>query len=146
MPAFEILPASWRDLGELRRLEHDCFKEDAWPLWDLIGVLTLPDVVRLKAVREDKMVGFAGGEINRREGIGWVTTMGVHSAYRRQGIGRALLFACEDALGLSRLRLCVRWDNQAAQELYRSAGYRQVDIWKSYYPSGQDALVMEKNR
>lgn len=146
MPAFEIFPATWRDLGDLRRLEQACFRQDAWPLWDLIGVLTLPDVVRLKAMLAGKMVGFAGGEINRREGIGWITTMGVHSEYRRLGIGRALLSACEDALGTSSLRLCVRRDNRAAQALYRSAGYQQIDVWVAYYPSGVDALVMEKKR
>ena len=46
----EILPASLRDLGALRTLEHACFGRDAWSLLDLMAVLTFPDVIRLKAV------------------------------------------------------------------------------------------------
>ena len=45
-----IEPATWRDLNALRHLEKVCFPLDAWPLWDLVGVLTLPNVVRLKAM------------------------------------------------------------------------------------------------
>jgi hypothetical protein len=36
----EIQTASLRDLSALRRLEHACFEKDAWPLLDLIAVLT----------------------------------------------------------------------------------------------------------
>ena len=46
-----IQPATWRDLNSLRHLERLCFPKDAWPLLDLVGVLTLPNVVRLKAER-----------------------------------------------------------------------------------------------
>ncbi len=45
-----IEPATLRDLGALRHLEQVCFPKDAWPLLDLIGVLTFRGVMRLKAV------------------------------------------------------------------------------------------------
>jgi hypothetical protein len=51
-----IEPASLRDLGALRRIEHICFLKDAWPLLDLIGVLTFGGVIRLKAVSDQQIL------------------------------------------------------------------------------------------
>ena len=55
----EIQSASLRDLGALRRLEQACFGKDAWPLLDLIAVLSWPEVIKLKAVEDGEMIGFA---------------------------------------------------------------------------------------
>ena len=92
----EIQPASIRDLGALRRLEHACFEKDAWPLLDLIAVLTWPDVIRLKAVEDGEMIGFVAGDPRPSEGVIWIATIGVDPRYQRRGIGRALLRACEE--------------------------------------------------
>ena len=88
------------DLNEvLRQLESVCFPKDAWPLLDMLGVLTLPNVVRLKAVVGEQMVGFIAGDIRRVENVAWIATIGVLPEYRRRGIGTALLQACERAAG-----------------------------------------------
>lgn len=144
-PAINIVNASWHDLGELRSLESECFGQDAWPLLDLIGVLTMPRIIRLKAVTPDgKMIGFISGDPNPTEKIGWITTIGVLPAYRKQGVGRRLLDECEQRLRLPWVRLCVRSDNQSALMMYKRAGYRHLKIWHSYYQDGQDAIVLEK--
>jgi ribosomal-protein-alanine N-acetyltransferase len=140
----EILPATLRDLGSLRRIEQACFPKDAWPLLDLMAVLTWPEVVRLKALAGGRMVGFIAGDLRRSEGMAWIATLGVLPEYRRQGIGRALLLECEKRLNTSRLRLCVRLDNDGAIRLYEQEGYARVGIWTKYYTDGGDALVMEK--
>ena len=75
----EIQTASIRDLGALRSLEHACFEKDAWPLLDLIAVLTWPDVIRLKAVENDAMIGFVAGDPRPPKGS-WVATIGVDPA------------------------------------------------------------------
>jgi ribosomal protein S18 acetylase RimI-like enzyme len=141
---FEIQTATWRDLKELHQLEAACFEKDAWPLFDLMAVLTFPSVVRLKAVINGKMVGFISGDIHKRSQVGWITTVGVLPDYRKRGIGTALLDACEKAMEQPRVRLCVRRSNLSAQNLYLHLGYRQVDIWKRYYSDSEDALVFEK--
>ena len=140
----EIQPASIRDLGALRRLEHVCFDKDAWPLLDLIAVLTWPDVIRLKAVEDGEMIGFIAGDPRPSQGAVWIATVGVDPGYRRRGIGLALLQACEGQVKLPRVKLTVRISNDAAISLYKKAGYRTVDIWKKYYNEGEDGLVMEK--
>jgi ribosomal-protein-alanine N-acetyltransferase len=143
-PAMEIQPASIRDLGALRRLENICFEKDAWPLLDLIAVLTWPDVIRLKAVENGELIGFVAGDPRPSEGASWVATIGVDPRYQRRGIGRALLHACEEKTKLPRMKLTVRLSNEPAISLYEQEGYRSVDIWKRYYNDGEDGLVMEK--
>jgi ribosomal protein S18 acetylase RimI-like enzyme len=140
----DILPASLRDLGQLRHVEQACFPKDAWPLLDLIAVLTFPDVVRLKAVVDGRMAGFIAGDPRRTEGMAWIATLGVLPEYRRQGIARQLLQECEKRLTSPRLRLCVRLDNTSAIQLYEQEGYLRVGTWTKYYNDGGDALVMEK--
>jgi ribosomal protein S18 acetylase RimI-like enzyme len=142
----DILPATLRDLGQLRRIEQACFPKDAWPLLDLMAVLTWPEVIRLKAVMDSRMVGFIAGDPRRTEGMAWIATLGVLPEYRRQGIARLLLLECERRLHAQRLRLCVRLDNFGAIRLYEQEGYVRVGTWTKYYNDGGDALVMEKNR
>jgi ribosomal protein S18 acetylase RimI-like enzyme len=142
--AFSIEPASLRDLGALRHLEQACFPRDAWPLLDLISVLTMPGVIRLKAVVAGRMVGFVAGDVRRDEGVAWIATIGVLPEFRQQGMAAALLQACEALIPLQVLRLCVRSDNIAAIRLYERFGYWRKGEWPAYYHDGSPALVMEK--
>jgi ribosomal protein S18 acetylase RimI-like enzyme len=141
---FTIEKSNWRDLSSLRRLEQECFPEDAWPLWDLIGVLTLSGIIRLKAICRGEMVGFVAGEIKRPEKVGWISTIGTLESHRRAGIGTALLAACEKQLAMRRIRLCVRTTNQSALRLYDKLGYIKIDTWHHYYSDGADAFILEK--
>lgn len=143
----EITTASFFDLGALNTLEHACFARDAWPFLDLIAVLTFPDVIRLKAVDGDgKMIGFVAGDPHPSEGFSWIATIGVMPAFRRRGIGRDLLRACESQLKTPRVRLSVRASNDGAIRLYEQENYHRVDVWQSYYNDGEAAIVMEKAR
>ena len=141
----EITTASIRDLNALRKLERICFEKDAWPLFDLIAVLTFPDVVRLKAIEDNQMVGFIAGDPRPSQGFSWIATVAVLPEYRRKGIGRSLLLACEAKLRTPRLKLSVRPSNQAAINLYEREGYRTTDVWHAYYNDGENAIVMEKS-
>lgn len=140
----EIAPASILDLGALRHLEQVCFPLDAWPILDLIAVLSFPGVVRLKAVENGKMIGFVAGDPRPSEKLGWIATIGVLPEKRGQGVGQALLDACERHMLLPRIRLSVRQSNHEAIHMYEKNGYRAVDHWLRYYNDGEDALVMEK--
>jgi ribosomal-protein-alanine N-acetyltransferase len=140
-----IEPATWRDFNALRQLEKACFPQDAWPIFDLVGVLAFGNVVRLKAMVNGGMVGFIAGDIRGEQRMAWIATIGVLPEYRGRGIGRALLAACEKQLaGVPSVRLNVRTSNKAAIGLYQSCGYERVGLWPTYYQDGEDALVMEK--
>jgi ribosomal protein S18 acetylase RimI-like enzyme len=142
----EITGASILDLQSLGRLERVCFGEDAWPFLDLVAVLTFPEVIRLKAVEDGKMIGFVAGDPKPSDGIAWIATIGVAPEFRRRGIGRELLRACESRMKEPRLRLSVRATNQGAIDLYEQEGYERLEVWQRYYRDGEAAIVMEKTR
>jgi len=144
--SMDILPAALRDLGSLRRIEHACFPKDAWPLLDLLAVLTWPEVVRLKAVEDGQMIGFIAGDPRPFEQMAWIATVSVLPEYQRRGIGRALLRECEKRLTQPRIRLCVRVSNESAIHLYQQEGYYAMDTWREYYNDKENGLVMEKIR
>lgn len=147
-PALEegigIENAGWRDFNEVRRLEKACFPVDAWPFWDTLAVLTLPDVVRLKAVASGRTVGFIAVDIRHRDHLAWIATICVDPAYRRRGVASTLIRAVEARLQVARLRLSVRMSNQGARRLYLGLGFEEAERWPRYYQDGEDALVMEK--
>lgn len=143
---FTIIPATISDLNQLRELDRVCFDKDQWPLLELVAVLLLPGVVRLKADVDGIMAGFIGGDTHRSEGVGWITTVGVMPEYRRKGIARALMTTCEELMKMPAVRLSVRRSNLEAQKLYTDLGYKYLEVWPGYYSDGEDGLVMEKNK
>ena len=140
----EIQTANLLDLNALRKLEHTCFGKDAWPLLDLVAVLTWPEVIRLKVVQKEEMVGFASCDPRPSQAEAWIATIGVDPRWQRQGIGRMLLRACEERVSVPRMLLSVRQSNHGAIALYEKEGYTVVDVWGRYYFDGEDALIMEK--
>ena len=139
-----IQSATWRDLRPVVALEKVCFGRDSWPWPELLVALTFPGTIRLKSELDNQMVGFAIGDRRGRKDLGWVASIGVHPDYRRKGLGRELLAACEQSLETHRVRLSLRKTNQGALEMYLQAGYSHVDLWPKYYKDGEDALVMER--
>jgi [ribosomal protein S18]-alanine N-acetyltransferase len=141
---FTIAQAVLSDLNQLRDLDRICFEKDQWPWLELLAALVLPGMVRLKVEIEGKMAGFIGGDIHKDDDVGWITTIGVRPEFRRRGIARCLMIACEEALATSAIRLSVRRSNLEAQRLYADLGYKYLEVWKGYYADGEDALIMEK--
>ena len=119
----EIQSATLLDLGALRHLVSVCFEKDAWPLLDLIAVLTWPDVIRLKAIESGEMIGFIAGDPRQSNGVVWVATIAVDPRFRRRGIGRALMQACEERVTLPWMKLTVRASNEGAMVMYEKLGY-----------------------
>ena len=142
--AFEIIEASWRDLTPIQNLEKLCFPLDVWPLLDIIGVLTFPNIVRLKAVEGGECVGFVVGEAKKVSRVGWIASICVHPAYRGKGIGTVLMNLCEEEMRMPRVKLTVRESNINAIGIYQRRGYQQVGVWKKYYKGGENGIVMEK--
>ncbi|HJS29535.1 MAG TPA: N-acetyltransferase [Anaerolineales bacterium] len=139
-----IAPAGWHDFGPVRQLEEICFTADAWPFWDILGALTLPQIVRLKAVAEDKLVGFIAVDVRQRKGEGWIMTIGVLPEFRRRRVASALIDKAESLSGMSSIRLHVRQSNLSARQLYKGLGYSEYDRWPRYYTDGEDAVLMFK--
>ena len=144
LPRMEIQSANLLDLKPLRHLEKTCFEKDAWPLLDLIAVLTWPEVIRLKVVENDEMIAFAACDPRPSQSAAWIATIAVDPRWQRRGVGRMLLRACEEHVSQPRMKLSVRISNHGAIALYEREGYHTVDVWGRYYSDYEDALVMEK--
>jgi ribosomal-protein-alanine N-acetyltransferase len=141
----QLLPASIKDYKDLTRLEGISFPIDRWGLFDLVGVLTFRNVVRLKALYEGKFAGFTAGDIRKRDGVGWIVTIAVFPEFRGQGIGKALLDECESQMQMPVIKLTVRKSNYSAINLYLKNGYFQSEIWENYYIGGEDGILFEKH-
>jgi ribosomal-protein-alanine N-acetyltransferase len=141
----EILPATIRDLNDLRNLEKICFPVDNWPLLDLIGVLSIPGIIRFKAIKEGVFAGFVAGTINKKSSVGWITTIAVYPKFQNCGIAQKLLMACESSMKTNSIKLTVRKSNSKAIHLYEKNGYFIQEIWRSYYIDGEDAILFQKS-
>jgi ribosomal protein S18 acetylase RimI-like enzyme len=90
------------------------------------------------ALAGDKIAGvcLCGGHESGEPGYGWVETLGVRPAWRRRGLGEALLrhaFAAFAAEGATRVGLSVDGENTTgAVRLYERAGLRVVRRYDTY--------------
>lgn len=108
----------------------------------------------LVAVMDDLIVGDIGLiRANGRRAHSAAIGMGVHDAYQRRGIGRALLgeivAIADDWLDLRRLELTVFCDNHAAIGLYQSFGFETEGVHRNFaFRSGAyvDAFAMARLR
>jgi ribosomal-protein-alanine N-acetyltransferase len=81
-------------------------------------------------------------------GIGHLTTVGVAPEYRRRGLARLILHEIERsfaARSVTTIRLEVRVNNQAAQQLYEQVGYVIIQRMGRYYSNGDDGYLMVKS-
>ncbi len=143
----EISRATWHDVRALRQLDRRCFKAiDTFSWYEFLGFCTWPNVIALKAVAGDRLIGFIAGDQRRSEGHTIIVTLAVDPDYQRRGIGTRLLREVEErsARSVARLQLMVRISNLPALHLYRKLDYHIVETWSRYYEDGEDAYVMEK--
>ncbi|HEX9286140.1 MAG TPA: GNAT family N-acetyltransferase [Thermoanaerobaculia bacterium] len=79
----------------------------------------------LGAFDGDRLVGTVLGTHDSRKG--WINRLAVHPAFRRRGLARRLVRACERALRARRMEMfcaLIEPDNAASKAVFRSLGYR----------------------
>ncbi|MFL5333464.1 MAG: GNAT family N-acetyltransferase [Geminicoccaceae bacterium] len=125
--------------------------EEATDRW--LAAFTADDHL-LVAELDGEVVGLGGlhRQPGRRSHVG-VLGMGVRDAYRRRGVGTALLGAlvalADDWLDLKRLELTVFVDNDTAIRLYERSGFVREAVLRAYaYRSGHfvDVISMARLR
>lgn len=140
-----IRPANPQDVDELLRLEHACFEHDRLKRTDFRNALR---AVRSVLLVVDSADGLAAYALLRMQGrLGHLLSLAVDPQARRQGHGRALIHAAEEAArsrGARHMQLELREDNASARALYSSLGYRQHGTWLAYYEDESDAHRMQK--
>jgi len=141
-----ILDAQPGHLDALEAVERECFSIP-WTRQQLLSAF--PDEQHEFLVAEDvrgNVLGYVGMLAVLDEG--YISNVAVRGAYRRMGVGDALireLLSRSEKRALSFVTLEVRESNTAAQGLYEKHGFSKVGRRKRYYvlPS-EDAVLMTK--
>ncbi|MCL6634425.1 MAG: ribosomal protein S18-alanine N-acetyltransferase [Peptococcaceae bacterium] len=99
------------------------------------------------ALAGNKVVGYAGMWLILDDAH--ITNVAVHPAWRRKGIGMALMLEMIGRavlMGMKRMTLEVRPSNKAARVLYAALGFVERGLRKHYYSdTGEDAIIMWKD-
>ncbi|MFB9775865.1 ribosomal protein S18-alanine N-acetyltransferase [Brevibacterium otitidis] len=139
----------WFDIAPIAALDADIFGADAWSeayFWSELAApgrhfIVLDDASKDTATSPG-LLGFAGLSVSGPQAD--ILTIASHPDARRQGIGRRLLDALLDyarAHDVEAVHLDVRADNTAAQAMYESYGFAELDRRPGYYRSA-DAVLM----
>jgi [ribosomal protein S18]-alanine N-acetyltransferase len=134
------------NFSALHRLDQSCFPAGiSYSKTTLRYFLTLPSADCIVAMDGGAIVGFILTEENPP--LAHIITLDVNEAYRRRGIGSALLAESEKNLGLRGVRsilLETATDNDAGVAFWKRHGYRIEAVMKRYYLGKLDAYEMRK--
>lgn len=141
----EIRQAKLYDVPAMARIERDSFVAP-WSADEITKDVTAGGNVYVAvALADDERAGYA--EIRMIAGEAQIYNIAIASEFRRKGIGEALLrhlIDKADADGCKLVTLEVRSGNEAAMELYKKLGFREVGRRKGYYAKGgEDAVLMD---
>ena len=143
----QIIPMQPRHTAQIAALEQACFS-DPWPEQIIAHELENELSLWLCAMDSDTVAGYIGSQTVLGEAD--MMNVAVSPAYRRQGIGRALVLALCEALKTQMqatvLTLEVRDSNAAAIALYEALGFTQIGLRKNYYQHpNEDARILRKD-
>ncbi len=141
----EIRQAKLYDVPAMARIERDSFAAP-WSADEITKDVTAGGNVYVAvALADDERAGYA--EIRMIAGEDQIYNIAIAPEFRREGIGEALLrhlIDKADADGCKLVTLEVRSGNEAAMELYKKLGFREVGRRKGYYAKGgEDAVLMD---
>ena len=138
-----VRPFEMTDLSALLEVEQNAFQKP-WTRELFLGDLESDTARYFVAEADGRIVGYAGSRLIADEVH--IANIAVHSDYRKQGIGRALLARLLEQTkkeGATFFTLEVRRSNLPAQTLYQSQGFAVAGERKNYY-GDEDALIMIK--
>jgi ribosomal-protein-alanine N-acetyltransferase len=143
-PQYSITPALPADLDAIMEIERLSFPTP-WSR-QVFAEEFNHDFSRVMVVRQiatGKLLAFINYWLVHDEVH--ILNVATHPAWRRKGLARKLIehtIAGASARRARLLTLEVRRSNQAALELYRGFGFREVGVRPRYYENGEDAIVM----
>ena len=139
---YAIRPAQATDVDDVSAIERAVFS-DPWSAHDF-GECVASGVLFLVAEEHGTVVGYVVAHEAADEGE--ILNLGVASAHRRHGLGRALIQGVVALLGKRGVRVVyleVRESNAGARRLYQSLGFGEVARRARYYRRPvEDAVVL----
>jgi [ribosomal protein S18]-alanine N-acetyltransferase len=134
------------DFAALHRLDQSCFPAGiSYSKTTFRYFLTIASADCIVAADGKRIAGFILTEENPP--LAHIITLDVAEAYRRQGVGTAVLLESEKNLALRGVRsilLETAIDNDGAVAFWKRHGYRIEAVLKRYYLGRLDAYEMRK--
>jgi ribosomal-protein-alanine N-acetyltransferase len=141
-PPLRLRPATTDDVDTVAALEEQVFGADAWSRTGVRDEIVGPHRQFMVAVDDNaKLCGYVA--VLGVAEVADLQRIVVAPAYRRRGVGSALLDAC-DLSAHERVVLEVRADNHPALAFYRRHGFAEISRRRAYYADGTDAIVMQR--
>ncbi|WP_308585797.1 ribosomal protein S18-alanine N-acetyltransferase [uncultured Holdemanella sp.] len=131
------------NLVRVLELEQDCFKQPWLEKACLYELNENPFSHGWILLDEGIIVGYAF--LWETFEMAQLARIGVDPNLRKRGYGKELMMHLLDRareVACEYMTLEVRASNEAALNLYQKMGFIQVNVSKSYYPDGEDAIVM----
>ncbi len=144
MARVEIVPFQPRHLDRVVQIEQAAFS-DPYPRELFLEYYRATGSRFELAKCSRRIVGYVLTILDRAGSE--IISVAVDPAWRHQGIGSALMSQALESLrnaGAFSVRLTVRADNAAAQNLYRRFGFRRIAKLPNYYEDGAEGVRMRK--
>jgi ribosomal-protein-alanine N-acetyltransferase len=144
-----VVPMTCAHIDRLMRYEQEMFGTEAWSSRGYRDELADTRNRCYLAIEDCDGALLAWGGVLVVADAAEILTVGVVPGARRRGLARQLvaaLLAEADRRGAREAFLEVRVDNDAARQLYRTAGFVEIGRRRGYYDHGRvDAVTMRRN-
>lgn len=144
----QLRPFRPSDLQTLHDIDQACFPPGvSYSQYELGRFIFHRDSKTWVADVDDDIVGFLIANRHPTLMLGHVTTVDVVRAWRRRGVGSALMDAAEkwaSECGYGALSLETSEHNTIAQKFYEKRGYVRYEKLDRYYADGAAAWIMVK--
>lgn len=131
-----------KDLQEVLQIEEDSHTYP-WSEDEFRKSLRKRNHIGMVAELNHKVVGFIVYELHKTEYA--IHDLGVHSEYRRCGIGAQIIERLIDKLSLDkrpRITLNARETYLDAQLFFQKMGFKAIRVLRDHYDNGEDAYLM----
>lgn len=141
----KIRKFSLSDLDQILEIEKASFPQDAYPRPLFESLFKKYPEGFIVALLEEKIVGYAIGEVSRD--FGEIISIAVDSNYRNQRIGEALINNLIENFrqkGIRNLYCEVRTANKNGISFFEDLGFCIIKTVKGFYQNGGDAFLMRR--
>lgn len=138
-----IRAATSADIPALHQMEQRCFQGDRIGTRSFRYLISRAHARVLVSESAGSLQGYVVVLFRRGVSMARLYSIAVDETARGQGVAADLVGAAEQAAldeGVVEMRLEVRQDNTASQQLFRGLGYRPFGTYARYYEDAADAL------
>jgi len=144
--AFRLREYRPGDFDSIWEIDQACYERAiAYSRRELRDYLRFPGAECVTAEIAGEIAGFLVTAHDRA--TGYIVTVDVLPAHRRQGVATLMLAEAERRLAAAGVRVVeleTAIDNTPAIAFWEKHGYRTCGLKKQYYANGRDALTMKK--